>query len=367
MEKKNQIILVIIALVAVVAVTVVALGISATGSVSTNATTQNQKTITDMFGRTVVVPADVTRVLSTGPPTTIEVYVLAPDKLIGINFNPNKASDGSVYLPEKYQDLPNVGGWYGTFTGNYETFISMNPDVVFDGGSLGSGNYTDTINDRQQNFGNIPVVGIADATNVTQYDGSIIFMGNLLGAEDQADSLLEFYHRVLLNVTTTVATIPTGEKVTVYYAEGPKGLQTDPAGSSHSELIDLAGGINVADCAITPGNGKTAVSLEQITTWNPDVIIAGDPTFYAGIYNDTLWQEIPAVKNHRVYLVPQSPFTWFDRPPGVNRIMGIPWTAKCLYPDKFAGMDLSALTKEFYTKFYHYNLTDSEVNTLLNP
>ena len=113
--------------------------------------------------------------------------------------------------------------------------------------------------------------------------------------------------------------------------------------------------------------GMTPVSMEQVTTWDPDIIIVGDPGFYKTIYNDTLWMPIKALKNHRVYLVPQSPFTWFDRPPGVNRIIGIPWTAKVLYPDKFSDMDLPALTKEFYSKFYHYNLTDNEVNTLLKP
>jgi len=113
--------------------------------------------------------------------------------------------------------------------------------------------------------------------------------------------------------------------------------------------------------------GMTPVSMEQVTKWNPEVIIVGDPGFYGTIYNDSLWQVIPAVKNHRVYLVPQSPFTWFDRPPGVNRIIGIPWTAKVLYPDKFRDVDMPALTKEFYSKFYHYDLSDSEVNSLLDP
>ena len=55
-------------------------------------------------------------------------------------------------------------------------------------------------------------------------------------------------------VQSRVSSIPDSEKVRVYYAEGPKGLQTDPTGSSHSELIELAGGINVADCALT-GHG----------------------------------------------------------------------------------------------------------------
>ena len=328
-------------------------------------TTKTTHVITDMTGRTLEVPLTINRVLSTAPPTTIAVYVLAPDKLIGVNFEPNK-QNGNVYMPEKYRALPNVGGWFGKQTGNFETFIAMKPDVILDG-DVGVGNFVATLEERQQKFGTIPNVGVLDARNATRYDESIRFLGTLLGADEQAASLSEFYNRVLTKVTTRASAIPVNERVRVYYAEGPKGLQTDPSGSMHSELIELAGGINVADCQIMPGMGMTPVSMEQVTKWNPDVIIVGDPGFSSTIYNDTLWAPIPAVKNHRVYLVPQSPFTWFDRPPGVNRIIGIPWIAKVLYPEKFSDMNMPALTKEFYSKFYHYNLSNSEVNSLLDP
>jgi len=321
-------------------------------------------TITDMTGRTLDVPRNINQVLCTGPPTTIAVYVLAPDKLIGVNFDPNKVN-GNVYMPEKYRSLPNVGGWFGKQTGNFETFIAMKPEIIIEGESVG--NFTSMLKEHQQKFGTIPVVGVLDARNATWYDEPIRFLGTLLGAETQAASLSEYYHRVLLPVTSRVNVIPVNERVRVYYAEGPKGLQTDPPGSPHSELIELAGGVNVADCALTQGMGMTPVSMEQVTKWNPDVIIAGDPGFFETIYNDTLWQSIPAVKNHRVYLVPQSPYPWFDRPPGVNRIIGIPWTAKVLYPDKFRDVNMPALTKEFYSKFYHYELSDSEMNSLLDP
>jgi iron complex transport system substrate-binding protein len=323
------------------------------------------RTITDMVNRTLEIPQPVSRVLSTAPPTTIAVFVLAPDKLIGVNFEPNK-QNGNVYMPEKYRALANVGGWFGKQTGNFETFIEMDPDIIIDG-DVGVGDFKATLEERQKKFGAIPSVGVLDARTATQYDNSIRFLGDLLGVPEQAASLSEYYNRVLTTVTSRVASIPDPEKVRVYYAEGPKGLLTDPTGSMHSELIEVAGGINVADCAITPGMGQTPVSMEQVTKWNPDVIIVGDPTFYAAVSRDSLWRDIPAVKNRRVYLVPQSPFTWFDRPPGVNRIIGIPWTAKILYPEKFSDLDMPALTREFYSKFYHYDLTDSDVESLLDP
>jgi iron complex transport system substrate-binding protein len=353
-----------ITLMVLVCIAVLYAGCVSTAETQTSAS-PSTRTITDMSGRTLEVPQTITRILSTAPPATITLFMLAPEKLLGVNFKPNRVN-GTAYFPEKYQALPDVGGWFGKQTGNYETFISMNPQIVIDG-DTGSGNFSAELQERQQKFGPIPVVGVLDAMNVSSYDQSIQFLGRLLGAEGQAASLSEFYHRMLSSVTTRVAAIPEYERVRVYYAEGPKGLQTDPKGSSHSELIELAGGVNVADCQLTPGMGMTTVSMEQVTRWNPDVIIAGDPGFFNSVFSDPLWQTISAVKNHRVHLVPQSPFTWFDRPPGVNRILGIPWTAKALYPDRFRDMDLPALTKEFYAKFYHYDLTDSEVNTLLDP
>ncbi len=362
MQKKHLILL--SAVILLICVAVIASGCTTTAQPSSQTAT-GTNTITDMLGRSLDVPRNITRVLSTAPPTTITVYVLAPDKLIGVNFEPNK-QNGNIYMPAKYRALPNVGGWFGKQTGNFETFIAMKPDIILDG-DVGVGNFRATVEERQQKFGTIPNVGVLDARNATQYDNSIRFLGTLLGAEEQAASLSEFYNRVLSTVTSRVSGIPETDKVRVYYAEGPKGLQTDPSGSMHSELIEVAGGVNVADCALTAGMGMTPVSMEQVTKWNPEVIIAGDPGFYGTIYNDSLWQAIPAVKNHRVYLVPQSPFTWFDRPPGVNRIIGIPWTAKVLYPDKFRDVDMPALTKEFYSRFYHYDLTDSEVNSLLEP
>lgn len=320
------------------------------------------RTITDMVGRSIEIPTQIDHVLSTAPPTTMTIYMLAPDTLLGLN----SASNTTKFMDQKYRDLPNVGGWFGTSTGNYETFISLKPDIVVEP-DLGTGDLSKTILERQEKFGEIPVIGIRDARSITGYDPSIQFLGSLLNKESEAKSLLDFYHRVLSQVQNKASSIPDDKKVTVYYAEGPKGLKTDPTGSTHSELIELAGGKNIADCKITPGMGMTDVSMEQVLSWNPDVIIAGDPGFYKSVYSDPNWASIKAVQNKRVYLVPQAPFPWFDRPPGVNRIIGIPWVAKSLYPDVYSDIDITSLAKEFYSKFYHYDLSDSDLTSILNP
>mgnify|MGYP003741348773 FL=1 len=323
----------------------------------TGGTTQ----ITDMVGRNVTVPDQITRVVATSPPTTNLVYMLAPEKLAGWNFKPT-----GQYMNPKYKNLTEVGGWFGKQTGNYETFISINPDIVLEGSSP-LANSNDTIIERQNKFGSIPVVAVLDVSNVTKFTPSIKFVGQVLGSQDKANKLVSFYEKVYNQVNNTASQIPDEEKKKVYYAEGAEGLQTEPTGSQHSQLIELAGGINIANVPLKQGMGMSDVSIEQVLKWDPDVILVGDPTFYKKVYNDTKWQNVKAVKEKQVFLIPQDPFNWFDRPPGVNIILGIPWTAKTIYPDKFQDLDMNSLTKEFYSEFYHYQLTDDQLNNLLNP
>lgn len=94
--------------------------------------------------------------------------------------------------------------------------------------------------------------------------------------------------------------------------------------------------------------------------------MVADKPFYDKVYSDSYWQAIKAVKDKQVYLIPSQPFNWYDRSPGVNIVMGIPWTAKVLYPDFFKDLDLATLTKEFYSNFYHYDMSDTEVHDLLS-
>lgn len=320
--------------------------------------------ITDMLGRQLTVPEDISSVIATSPPSTILVYMLAPDKLAGWNF----INDfNHTLMDEKYQSLPVIGGWYGTKTGNYETMIDMSPEIVIEGYTT-DGSGQEAIDRRQEKFGVIPVVAIdGSIIFVTKSDPTIEYVGKLLDCEDQAEKLIEFRSSILTEINETVKDIPEDEKVRVYYAEGGEGLMTDPSGSQHSQVIDICGGINVADCPLTPGAGMTSVSIEQVMSWNPEVIITSSSQFYRTVYSDPVWENIEAVQNKRVYLPPQNPFCWIDRPQGPHLIIGTAWTAKMLYPDLFADMDLDDLTSEFYSDFFHYDLNDSDLDMLLRP
>ena len=53
-----------------------------------------------------------------------------------------------------------------------------------------------------------------------------------------------------------------------------------------------------------------------------------------------------------------------DRPPSINRLLGLRWLAKVLYPDIDTG-DMRAITREYYRLFYHVELDEALLAPLL--
>jgi iron complex transport system substrate-binding protein len=128
------------------------------------------------------------------------------------------------------------------------------------------------------------------------------------------------------------------------------------------EVLERVGAINVAASAGT--GGITKMSIEQILSWNPDVILALDPSFYSAVATDPLWTSVKAVRDKRIYLSPNLPYGWFDAPPGVNRLIGVRWLTSILYPKQFPA-DLRGVMRNFYKLFYQVDLSEQQLNTLL--
>ena len=328
-------------------------------------TQASERAISDALGRELTIHAEITGVVSTAPPTTMTLYLIAPDLMLG--WNSELTPLQKKYIPEQYQSIPVVGGWFGKTDGNFETFINLNPDIILEGRTI-TGDPVDVnaVEDRQSQFGDIPLITVQDTANISGYAKSISFIGDVLNKKEKSDALVAYYQTALKTVKDIVSTIPEGEKIKVYYAEGPDGLATDPSGSQHAMLIDYCGGKNVAETTITPGYGMTPVSLEQVLSWNPEVIIASDSKFASSVLTDPLWKDVPAVQSGRVYGVPVSPFSWFDRPPGTNQIPGLYWMLHTLYPEKFSTEQLKEKITEFYSSFYGVEVSATELDGLLS-
>lgn len=316
-----------------------------------------ERLVTDSAGREVAVPDRIERVFPAGPPAMVFLYVLAPETLLGWTreFRGNEAA----YVAESYRDLPVLGRITGRGgDANLEVVLAARPDLIFDFGSIAP-TYV-SLADRVQAQTKIPYV-LIDGTFENTVP-ALRLMGRILGVEETAEKLARYAEATFADIDALLAGIPQDERPRVYLARGPEGLETGVRGSINTEIIERVGAINVADA---PGQrGIVNVSIEQVLLWNPEVVVTWDQRFYDQVWNNPFWQGTDAVRNRRVYLSPSEPFGWIDRPPSVNRLLGMRWLTSVLYPEQSEG-DLRAMTREFYDLFYHVQLSDRQLDQLL--
>jgi iron complex transport system substrate-binding protein len=313
--------------------------------------------VTDSAGRSVEIPAKVTRVIAAGPPASILLYTLAPEKMVGWVRAPQAAE--KEFLAESVGELPEYGRLTGRGgTANIENVLRFKPDVIIDIGSVGP-TYV-SLADNVQEQTKIPYL-LLDGT-LSKTPQIYRLLGDWLGVKDNAEALARYADETLNAMGKRIAAIPQAERPKVYYARGVDGLETGLGGSINMEVLERVGAVNVA--AAAGKGGLTKASIEQVLAWNPEVILVLDPAFYRSVGRDPLWSSVKAVQDRRVYLAPNLPYGWFDAPPGVNRLIGIRWLASVLYPRHFPE-SLRDTTRRFYKLFYHVDLTEPQLGSLL--
>lgn len=316
--------------------------------------------IVDMAGRTIRLAKAADKAFATRPTGTILLYTLNPDKMIGWNYDLREGE--RQFIPEKYHSLPNLGG-SGKNAINIEELLKLDPDFLI----IMEENVEKSLSDAEeieQQTGK-PII-ILDS-DIHRLDEAYEVLGKALGEEERAKELAEYCRKTMDEAKNLAKDIPEDERLAVYYAQGPEGLETEPSGSWHAEVLDLVGGRNVAEVEVKADTGKSLVSIEQLLNWNPDLIISWDDErggYYSGIFEDPTWQSIKAVEEGEVYEIPNRPFNWFDRPPSVNRILGVRWLGNLLYPEVF-DYDIEEVVKEFYSLFYHWDLSEGQLENLL--
>ncbi len=316
------------------------------------------RSVTDSAGRVVEVPDNVNTVFAAGPPASILVYVLKPEALTG--WPRALRPDERVYIAEPYRDLPATGRLTGRGgEANLERVLQIQPDLIVDFGSVRD-TYIDLANRVQQQTG-IPYLLIDGRFENTAE--ALRTMGAALGVPERGERLARDVEATFARLDSMLDEVPEDDRPRVYLARGPEGLETGMKGSINTEIIERAGGRNVADDGGVT-KGLVNASMEQVIVANPDTIVTWDRNFFARVFDDPLWQGIDAVRDGQVYLSPTAPFGWIDRPPSLNRLMGLHWMAGLLYPDRWEG-DLKADTRAFYKRYYHVDLGDDDLERLL--
>ena len=321
---------------------------------------QANRTFTDQIGRQVTVPDMVDRVVVLQHQTlNLLVQMNATDKIVGVMANwKQQLGDGYARLaPELAQktalgDLTHV---------DPEQLVALHPQVVF------VTNYApQEMIDKISSLG-IPVVAISlrhdtvgeqTKMNPTMADEEqaydrglregIALIGDIVNKPQEAKALIDATDKGRKLVSDRLLAIPEDQRVRAYMANPD--LTTYGSGKYTGLMMAHAGALNVAASTV---KGFKPVAMEQVIAWNPQVIFVQDryPKVVDEILQSPQWQVIDALKNHRVYLMPDYAKAWgYPMPEAMG--IGELWMAKKLYPQKFTDIDMRSVANDWYQRFY---------------
>lgn len=317
-----------------------------------------EETIVDMSGKEVVVPKEINKVIVTcyGGATHNLTVLGVGDKIVA---QPSMEKFKQLLeLKPEYENLSDVGSFDDI---NIEEILKLNPDVVIASITSEKGN------SKIEETG-IPVIRVLTGlTDVEEIKNEFMMLGQLFDKKETAQNIVAYWDRNLNKINERVSKISQENKKSVYYARNQM-LETEGSEWWGDILITVSGGINVAHELGKERN----ISIEQLAVWDPEVILLSNVNSKKGglitkdeIQNDVQLANLLAVKQSQLYTPPVGAF-WWDRP-SPDAILGFMWLAKTLYPTEFIDLDIKEETKNFYSQFYNYELTDEEVQSFLNP
>lgn len=213
-------------------------------------------TVTDDYGRTVVIPTHPQRVVSLSPAVTEIMYALgAGELLVG-------RTDFCVY-PDEAANIPSIGGISNL---NIESILALNPDLVICGSMVGK-----KVTEQMDKMGT-PMVCVIEKPHFEALYDNITAIGRLVNKEREADSLCKLLSDKVTQLQSNSATQPLSHSATptVYYVVGfgEGGNFTAGGNTFINDIIRMAGGHNIAE-----GIDGWSFSLEALMKEDPDYII----------------------------------------------------------------------------------------------
>ena len=210
----------------------------------------------------------------------------------------------------------------------------------------------------------LPVV-MMGFTDFPSMERSLLTTAAVVGtplAAERAKEYNAYLNRQIVFIGNKTRALPVQQRPTVLHIQSLHPLKVDGRNTLINTWITLAGARNVAENV--DGNMQE-VSPEEVLAWQPQYIIldAGAGTLEQSPYRD-LFSQLAAVKQGHVVRNPSGVFPW-DRY-GTEVALQIQWAAKLFHPELFPELSMVSQTREFYRQFFHYPLTLSQAQRILD-
>ena len=347
-----------------------------TGCGNSNTSTSNElepsqetKLIVDELDREVSVPKEIDRVVMGSILPYFSTWYIATnstEEIAGIHPNSYNAATNSVL-----KDIsPSIADAKTNFIENgevnIEELMGLNPDVYFE------------IANQEKGIHKLEESGVTtialDTTTTSKNPLDTLnrwleLTGEITGTIDRPEEIIAEGESNQKMIDDTLSSIDEKEKpkimVLQYHSDG----EISVAGNNMhgNRWISATGGIDVAEDDI---DGIKAVNMEQIYEWDPDIIYITNFTetqpedIYNNVFEGQDWSGLKAVQNKQVHKIPLGIYRWY--PPSGDAPLMLKWMAQKNYPELFT-YDMEEEIKDYYVRYYDYELSDEQVKEILNP
>ncbi len=348
---------------------VLALGLSACAQAPAQTPAEEEApaqatSVTDLAGRTVELPADVTKVVAIGPGALrLVCYAGAADKVVGIEDLERKEPIQRPYLLANpaLLDLPVIGAGGPDSAPDAERLLEVAPDVIFAAQLVDQASA-----DELQSKTGIPVV-VLNYGDLGTFDEqlftSLDLVGSVLGASERTTEVSELIKSTMADLQARTAEVAEADHPTAYIgALGFKGAHGIESTSPNYPPFSAIGARNVAG-DLTP-KGSVMIDKEQLIEWDPRYIFL-DRSGLSLVKEDVaknraLYESFGAVKDKRVYT--QIPFNnyWTNIETALANSY---FAGTVMYPEQFADVDpavkLDELSQVMLGAPMHEKLTET--------
>ncbi|SHK02126.1 ABC transporter substrate-binding protein [Paramaledivibacter caminithermalis] len=330
-----------------------------------------QKVIIDQNGRKVELPDKIERIVTGRILPFPAVWFLATgstDEIVGIHPASKSAAENSILKKMAPSILEAKTNFIKGSEMNIEELYKLKPDIVFMYGD--SGNKLDEIEGKGINAVGIKTMSIANGDSVETLNSWLELLGQMTNQEKRAGEIIDYGRRVQQGIDKKLEGVEKAKKKKglMIFTYADKGIVVSGKGFFGNHWLKDTGAVDVAENDI---NIKGVVNMEQIYKWNPEIIYITNFTDVQpeDLYNNTIegqdWSKVKAVQDRQVYKIPLGIYRWF--PPCGDSPLMLKWLAQKNYPEIFNDYKIEDEIKKYYKKFYDYELTDDEVNKILNP
>lgn len=270
----------------------------------------------------------------------------ASDRIVGTVVSPARFAWMYCVAPSLHR-----AQLFGSMTLNAEAVLALHPDLVFVTRDSGAAPAL-----RSLGVNAVPV-------GFTDFDG-------LLATIDRAASLLDTQeakqqasrYRTALTLLMRARPVGQGALKRVLHIASLTPLTVDGDNTIVDEWIRDAGGVNAA---IGIHGNKRPVSVEQILSWQPDIIVlgadAGDPD---RMMDHALWSRLSAVQQNHVFRNPAGVFNWDRYSPEL--LLQVVWARQLIGTGTVDRAAMIDRITDFYRVFYRSRIDRRGAEAILD-